>query len=133
LQNPQIKEGPTLVGAFFAFADALDEVRESVRQAAERCRTAKSGVKLVPWTDLDVSGRLIQREVLAQIDLCDIFIADISALNLNVSYEVGYAIGVRKPLRLVVNEIYKAQLMQMTQRVGIFDTVGSASTAMASI
>ena len=90
---------------FFAFAGSIAEVREAIRQAVERCRATKGSLSIVPWTDLDVSGRLIQREVLAKIDKSAIFLADISVLNMNVSYEAGYAIGTHKPIRLVVNDI----------------------------
>ncbi len=50
-------------------------------------------------------------------------VADITRLNFNVVYEVGYAIGVKKRAILVLNEAIISD-DRLTREVGIFDTLG---------
>ena len=53
------------------------------------------------WTETDIAGHFIGTEVLTEIATASRLAADISVLNFNVTYEIGYAIGRKKPrLRL---------------------------------
>jgi hypothetical protein len=56
----------------------------------------------MPWENLNVGGRIVIREVLTAIDRSAAVIAEVTHLNENVLFELGYAIGKRKrvfPLR----------------------------------
>jgi hypothetical protein len=55
------------------------------------------------WKALDVYGHFIAEEVVAGCNSCNTFVADISVLNFNVTYEIGYAIGKRKRVLLTKN------------------------------
>ena len=50
-------------------------------------------------------------------------VADITRLNFNVTYEVGYAIGKKKRVLLICNEALTGD-KDLTRDVGIFDTLG---------
>jgi len=50
-------------------------------------------------------------------------VADISVLNFNVTYEIGYAIGKRKRILLTKNKSIKEGTLTIRE-VGIFDTLG---------
>jgi hypothetical protein len=90
-----------------------------------RCAEAGGPLRILLWTELDVGGRLLQQEILARIDASDLLVADISALNMNVSYEIGYAIGRQKPIRLILHTVYESSIRLEAQKIGIFDTLGS--------
>lgn len=47
----------------------------------------------VTWEDLPVPGRHLVAEICAAIDGVDVLIAEVSSLNENVLFELGYAIG----------------------------------------
>jgi len=49
----------------------------------------------------DVSGQPIDSSIFGWIEDADGFVADISEPNHNVTYEVGLAIGMKKPIRLI--------------------------------
>ena len=75
------------------------------------------------WKELDIAGHFIAQEVVGGISASDILVADISVLNFNVTYEVGFAIGQSK--RVVL--IKQAQIDEGEKEIkqlGIFDTVG---------
>ena len=56
----------------------------------------------------------------------DILIADVTSLNFNVTYEIGYAIGISKRAFLIKHSGMEDQA-DLVRRVGIFDTLGYES------
>jgi hypothetical protein len=109
---------------FLAFPSQPREIRETIERTIRIFSGQKPGTTLVPWTGLDVSGRLISQAILSKINASTLLIADISALNPNVSYEIGYAIGSKKPTKLIINKIYQERTSQQLRQIGLFDTVG---------
>ena len=75
------------------------------------------------WEEMDVSGRFIATEILNNIGTNDFLVADISRLNFNVVYEIGFAIGKGKPILLVKHKAV-TEGHPSIQDVGIFDTLG---------
>lgn len=54
----------------------------------------KSGIDAVKsWRQLDIAGRFIADQVLNKIDEAKVFAADVTQLNFNVTYEVGFALA----------------------------------------
>jgi hypothetical protein len=58
---------------------------------------------LIRWESLSVNGRMIPSEVFKAIDDCQALLADVTALNPNVLYEIGYAIGKGKRIWLTAD------------------------------
>ena len=53
----------------------------------------------------------------------DLLIADVTTLNFNVTYEIGFAIGSRKRVYLIKHSGITSD-DEAVRRVGIFDTLG---------
>lgn len=70
-------------------------VREAVASALTR-----SGIQPV-WVDQFVSGEGIVQSLLGFISAADFVVADLTGLNPNVLYEVGFAQGLRKRVLLI--------------------------------
>ncbi|MBF4318140.1 hypothetical protein EAY30_25025, partial [Vibrio anguillarum] len=70
-----------------------------------------------------IVGHFISEQVVSKIEECDFLLADISILNFNVTYEIGYAIGKGKRVLLVKNSSIR-ELGLSIRDVGIFDTIG---------
>jgi hypothetical protein len=60
--------------------------------------------ELLPIMRYRGASQRIDQRLLKQIKECDIFIADLTGLNQNVVYEVGYAEGLDKPTLLIRTE-----------------------------
>jgi len=75
------------------------------------------------WEENDIAGRFIIEPVLEEIENSDFLAADITRLNFNVTYEIGYAIGKGKRVVLLRNATQKGD-DEMIREVGIFDTLG---------
>lgn len=108
---------------FFAYPANPQQLGMTIDHAINDANGAMADKLVTSWKELDVPGHFIATEVLSQIDESDILIADISKLNFNVTYEIGYAIGKLKPIVLVKNKAISSGKPSIAD-VGIFDTIG---------
>lgn len=106
---------------FFAYPDQPNQVSEIIESALSKINISDQKIK--PWKTLDIIGAFISRKVHQAIDETNVLIADITNLNFNVTYEIGYAIGKGKPVFLIKNKSIKEQTPNIRE-VGIFDTIG---------
>jgi hypothetical protein len=113
-------EKPT---AFYAYPASPGHVGDTIEAAlrALRLRDFRNGI--TSWRQLDIAGKFISESVLADIAAADFFVAEIGALNFNVNYEIGYAIGLGKRVFLTRNTAVSVSNSEITQ-VGIYDTLG---------
>lgn len=112
---------------FVAYPSFPPSVGTTITAAIEEFRRYQGSIELLPWPELDIPGRFIAEKVLAGIDEADFIIADITALNFNVTYEIGFAIGRGKRVLIVRNEPYAQGAADQIKEVGIFDTLGYQS------
>jgi len=75
------------------------------------------------WPNLDIPGHFIADTILTEIDSCDFLLADITRLNFNVLFEIGYAIGKQKRVAPVLDKSFNPQEKEITN-LGILDTIG---------
>lgn len=75
------------------------------------------------WTKNDIAGRVLVTPIHENIRNSALFAADITYLNLNVTYEVGYAIGQSKRVLLTRYRGLKGDL-ELSKDIGIYDTLG---------
>lgn len=108
---------------FFAYASQPSDIGQVIERAVGIVSNTCSEVKVKTWAALDIVGHFISNEVLAGIDEADFLLADITELNFNVTYEIGYAIGKGKRILLVRNRALATQGVTIA-KVGIFDTLG---------
>ncbi len=80
-------------------------------------------VEIKGWKSLHPGGRPIITRVLEEIRNCDCFIADLTDLNPNVLFELGYAIAHRKRVWLLLDVSMERTKLEFG-RFQIFSTVG---------
>ncbi len=78
--------------AFFAYASYPEVVRDTLHRAC-RALGRTDLINAQSWEELKVDGRVIISEILSAIGSSTLCIADLSLLNPNVLFEVGYALG----------------------------------------
>lgn len=81
---------------FYAYPGSPNDIGDTIERALIEVGNSHTTFKISSWKALDIMGHFISEEVLNGIDACDFFVGDISVLNFNVTYEIGYAIGRKK-------------------------------------
>lgn len=114
-----------MLKGFFAYASSPPGIGQTIESAVESANSSKE-VTVKTWKALDIPGHFISEQVIESIDSADFILADISVLNFNVTYEIGYAIGKRKRVLITRNFSIKETAPTITE-VGIFDTLGYLS------
>lgn len=99
------------------------EIGTLIKAARHSLEKSSRTQNLRSWEESDIPGRFIATEVLEQIDAGNILVADITQLNFNVVFEIGYAIGAQKRVYLVRNDALDIST-DILRSIGIFDTLG---------
>ncbi|MGF1641621.1 MAG: P-loop ATPase, Sll1717 family [Rhodospirillales bacterium] len=109
--------------AFFAYPARSDELVQTINTAIEKQNRLSSKAVLTPWQANDVTGIQITTPIFEKISSSLYVAADITFLNENVSFEIGYAIGKGKRCLLFRNSAIDGD-RDLAAKVGIFDTLG---------
>jgi hypothetical protein len=96
-------------------------VEHAVKDLTQRI----SNIAFDTWRASDIVGQFIGSQITEDIANRDVLVADITRLNFNVTYEIGFAIGRQKRILLIVNA--PAKLDEDSAELGIFDTIGHRS------
>lgn len=110
------------IRGFFAYPSQPYQVTVCINAAIKAANTGGQ-FEFTPWEENDISGRHLVAPIFEGLQKTEILVADITRLNFNVTFEIGFAIGVGKRLFLVRNKEYEPEA-ELTKRVGIFDTLG---------
>ncbi len=103
---------------FMAYSSE-DKVHAATIAKAAQDATAPP-VEYVVWTSHDGSGEQVDRAIESWVDAAEAFVCDVTFVNDNVTYELGYAIGKGKHIRLIRNStIENAPFKQ----IGLLDTL----------
>src|SRR5207248_2107042 len=112
-----------IVPTFFAYPSWPALITETAEQAVANLRE-KSGITVVrSWRESDIAGRFIADQALNSINETSALMADITKLNFNVTYEVGFALAKAKRVVLVRHKGVSPS-QPLASDVGIFDTLG---------
>jgi hypothetical protein len=109
--------------AFYAYPSSVPEVTQAIHGSKRILGTARRDLELRLWEENDISGRPLTDPIFAYIAEADMLVADITVMNFNVTFEVGYAIGLGKRIHLTRNGNIPRDTTLM-DRIGIFDTLG---------
>lgn len=112
---------PELQG-LIAYPSSPDSIGASIRAAVELLRS-EGGAGFGTWEENDIPGRFIVDPILSRIEEGNALVADITRLNFNVTFEIGYAIGRSKRLVLIKNSALTGS-DDLIREVGLFDTLG---------
>ena len=110
--------------AFVAYPGFSHELATTITNAAN---TAESGHrKIIAWPSMNIYGANIPDEIRNNISDSNILFADITLPNLNVYYEIGFAIGKGNAILPTVNASFNGAKNNI-KRQGIFSNIGYSS------
>src|SRR5688572_28615348 len=109
--------------SFVAYPSQPTELRAAVGGALSILETDFGINRFTSWEENDIAGRFLVDPILESIQAGQSLLADITKLNFNVTFEIGYAIGLKRRVLLVRNGAIKGD-DDLIREVGLFDTLG---------
>jgi len=109
-------------GCFVAYPSSPPARAEAVETAIKNIQ-AGGVADLLGWKDLSVNGRVIVSAICDEIRKRDLFIADVTGLNPNVLFELGYAIALRKRVWLLLDPSIERAKVDF-ERFQLLTTIG---------
>ena len=114
---------PDSLLAFVAYPSSDNSLAALILEAVRYANARSSAVRYEPWEYNDIAGQPMISPILERIDESSFMVADITYLNLNVVYEIGFSIGSRKRAFLI-RHADMAGDREIARQAGIFDTLG---------
>jgi hypothetical protein len=108
--------------AFFAFPSGPAELKDPIELAVALANRTPD-VAIQGWPQLEIFGAVIPDEIRAGIENANVLICDVTRPNLNVYYEVGFAVGLGKSIAPVLNASF-VDAASNIQKDGLFDVIG---------
>jgi hypothetical protein len=112
--------------SFVAYPSRDVALATEILQGVQKANRKLSTLRYEPWVFNDIVGNPLISPIIEGIDASKFIVADITYLNANVVYEIGFAIGRRRRCFLVRHQSIVGD-RQIAREVGIFDTLGYES------
>ncbi|MCX6831779.1 MAG: hypothetical protein NT028_06520 [candidate division Zixibacteria bacterium] len=107
---------------FFAYSSNPPTLADAIRNTVPELNKSQQ-FQATTWEESRIGGKLIIGEICKGISDCHIFVADLTGLNANVMFELGYAIGADKRIFLVCDTTF-VNFRQQFERLKLLTTVG---------
>jgi len=109
--------------AFVAYPSQDKDLASQILEAVKRSNAKSEAIHYEPWEFNDNEGHQLISPIIEGIDDSVFVVADITYLNLNVVYEIGYTIGSGKRVFLTRHKSIIGD-QEIARQAGIFDTLG---------
>jgi len=114
-----------MVNGFFAYPSEPRSVKDAILQAIHDLNGLPGEVKLHGWEDCRVGGKVVITAICQGIDECELFCADLTGVNPNVMFELGYAIARDRRIWLTLDPSFE-ESTRAFQQFQVLTTVGYA-------
>lgn len=109
--------------AFFAYPSKPLDLPQSICSAVRTFNANTRDCYLESWEQNEISGVPVTSPIFTKINGATFLAADVTYLNDNVTFELGYAIGCKKRCFMFVNSGHVGD-RDAANNIGIFDTLG---------
>ena len=110
------------IQGFFAYPKEPEQLAQVIRCAIEKSNKS-TNCHFRSWEENDIAGKPLTAPIFEGLKTSDVLVADITTLNFNVTFEIGYAIGIGRRIFLTKSAEYNSD-NDAINRIGIFDTLG---------
>jgi len=112
-----------LKNIFFAYPGMPDIIAATIESAVDTLRTTNRKWNWTTWKMLPTPGQIIFCEICKTARNSAAVVCDVTTLNFNVLFELGYAIGLGLPVLPIRDSTYKAN-QHIFDSLGLLDTLG---------
>ncbi len=112
-----------VTNVFFAYGSETPSCGEFIEVAIKEINFSGHPVFIKSWKSMSVGGQFIISSILKEIENCDMFCCDITNLNENVLFELGFAIARKKPI-WIIQDISIANSYQRYKEFILLNSIG---------
>lgn len=119
----QTFEGLSSHGTFFIYSSKPPQIAATIEGAIQEQQSNSPSVSWRSWTSLTIGGRIIFTEICKGMRFSSSVVADVTTLNFNVLFEIGFTIGLGVPVIPIRDTSYISD-KRLFEDLGILDTLG---------
>jgi hypothetical protein len=105
-----------------AYPGAPTVLSGTIEEAVKRVRRVTPSIEWTTWKDMNPAGQILFCKICATIRSSQVVVADISTLNFNVMFEIGYALGLGVPVMTIKDPSVRKD-SRIWQEIGLLDTL----------
>ena len=109
------------IEGFFAYPSNPGRLAHCIKDAI-KIANKSGGCIYKSWEENNIAGKPLTAPIFQGLESTNVLVADITTLNFNVTFEIGYAIGIGRRVFLTKSKEYKTHDDEIN-RIGIFDTL----------
>jgi hypothetical protein len=109
--------------ALFLYPTEPGTIADTIESAVTGLNLTASDKRWITWKHLAITGQVIFCEVCKALRFTNLAVADVTTLNFNVLFEVGFALGLGIPV-LPIRDTSYVRDQKMFDELGILDTFG---------
>ncbi len=107
---------------FFIYPSDPEHLASTIREAVANNNNNSHLYEWKTWEDLNRGGQIVLCDICQAIRNTKYVVANITFLNFNVLFEIGFAIGSSSPVVPICDSTYKKE-RRIFDEIGIFDTL----------
>jgi nucleoside 2-deoxyribosyltransferase len=108
---------------FFAYPSDPTTVAAAIEAAAAELKMNQPDKRWMTWRQMDIAGQTIFCSICKNLRQSQAIVADVTTLNFNLMFEIGYAIGLGVPL-VPIRDTSFIRDKQDFAALGMLDTIG---------
>jgi hypothetical protein len=107
----------------FLYPSAPEIIAMTIEETIRKFQNTHPGERWNTWKDLGIAGQIIFCEICKAIRHTKVIIADVTSLNFNLLFEIGFSLGLNKPVVPIRDTSYIRD-QKVFDDLGLLDTLG---------
>ena len=109
--------------AIFIFPSRPESIATTIEDVSVQLSRVAGESRWITWKNLDIPGQIIFCEICKAIRFAKLVVADVTTLNFNLLFEIGFALGLGVPV-LPIRDTSNVRDAKQFEELGILDTFG---------
>ncbi len=109
--------------AAFLYPSEPEIIANTIEEAVKTLQTVDGTREWVSWKNLSNLGQIIFCRICKALRFTELVVADVTTLNFNLLFEIGYAVGLGKPVLPIRDTTYQVDKKDFAE-LGLLDTLG---------
>lgn len=109
--------------ALFLYPSQPEIIASTIEETIRQFNRITPGGRWLSWQDLGITGQIIFCEICKAMRSTNLVVADVTTLNFNLLFEIGYAIGLGVPIVPIRDTSYIPD-QRVFDELGLLDTLG---------